>query len=255
MKLLLDIGNSRIKWAFQSGSGLRDAGACEHHGAPAAAAQVLSTLPHRPEAAAAVNVAGSELVDCFAAEIARRFGIELETLVAAASCGPLRNGYAQPAQLGADRWAAMAGAWQLAAAGSADSRGENLLVVDAGTALTVDAVRADGQHLGGLIVPGLALMQSALGQGTSDLTRLASAVPAGGAGTDPRLADNTRSAIEKGCLAALCGLIERLLPGRAARLLLTGGDAGLLVAELSVAAELRPLLVLEGLAYLTSSDD
>jgi type III pantothenate kinase len=256
VKLLLDIGNSRIKWAYSGGGELRHAGASEHRGQPAAAAaRLLDELPVQPSAAVAVNVAGAAFAREITALLQQRWGIELALVAAAAACKRLRNGYTEPAQLGADRWAAIAGAWAAAVPAAADR-----VIVDAGTALTVDILRADGQHLGGLIVPGLALMRTALGQATSDLGRYAGpaaqspAAPANGVGT------STRSAIEEGGLNALCGLIERVLKAHAQRsaaacLLLTGGDADRLHRRLAVAAEVRPLLVLEGLDYLTTDPD
>lgn len=252
MKLLLDIGNSRIKWAYSDGKGLRDNGACEHQGqAPAAAARLVDELPLPPSAAVAVNVAGGDFAREVAAQLQQRCGVALSVVAAAAAFSALRNGYAEPAQLGADRWAAIAGAWRAAASPGADR-----LVVDAGTALTADIVRADGQHLGGLIVPGYALMQAALSQATSDLARSAAAGRHAPAATPARLATNTRTAIEEGAVNALCGMIERVLhvhqrQTAATCVLLTGGDAERLQERLAVAAEVRPLLVLEGLDYLT----
>lgn len=255
MKLLLDIGNSRIKWAFGGDNGLRDAGSCNHRGQTLAnALRFMEGLRHQPTAAAAVNVAGSELSAAVAAELRRRFAIDMQSVTVAAEFGALRNGYAEPGQLGVDRWAAMVGAWRSYSA----QRDEDLVVVDAGTALTVDVIRADGQHLGGLIVPGLALMEASLGQATSDIAHYAGDSP-------PRseavwLADNTRAAVATGALSALCGMVERVMQRHSeqhgsARLLLTGGDAEYLRENLAVACELKPLLVLEGVDYLLAADD
>jgi len=252
MKLLLDIGNSRIKWTYQAGPDLVEYGSVGHAGQPPeAAARFVDRLPHAPTAVGAVNVAGAELGGAVSAKIRRLFDVQVDTVSVAASWGPLRNGYTDFRQLGADRWAAMVGAWcRHSGAGS-------LLVVDAGTALTVDAVAADGQHRGGLIVPGLSLMQSTLGQATSDVARFADATPRGESAGDGWLGTSTREATASGARVALCALVQHSVREleQPVRVVLTGGDAAELAAGLPDATEVRPLLVLEGLQQLLAEPD
>ena len=160
---------------------------------------------------------------------------------AAQACG-VRCAYAEPARLGADRWAALLGARGLT--------GGPCLVVDAGSALTIDAMAAPGRHLGGWILPGLAMMVGALEARTGDLAhfRRASAM---------RVSDgfptDTRSAMEEGARLAALGAIAAAQAqlaqhaGAPPRLLLAGGDAPALHSALEN-AELVPDLVLRGLA-------
>lgn len=263
MKLLLDIGNTRIAWALVDGDRLGPRKAHQHRGVPLQdALTFLAQLPAPPTAAVAVNVAGAELGEAVAAALRSRFGIALQQVTATrAACG-VTNGYADPRQLGADRWAAVVGAWQ--------RWRRDLVVIDAGTALTVDLVRADGHHLGGLIVPGVALMQAALAGSTADIAALAASEAAEGAAaaSDPALAHDlnlgrsTRDAIAHGAVYSLLALIERAqraFPEPAAgapTLVLTGGDAAQLHQHaVLTAAELRPALVLEGLQRLTDAAD
>ena len=109
----------------------------------------------------------------------------------------VRNGYRNPAQLGCDRFAAAIGAHAL-------EPGKALVVATCGTATTIDALSADGDFLGGMILPGLGLMASSLARNTAQLPQIAAsgAVPAG-------FADNTDDAILSGCLSAQAGAIER----------------------------------------------
>ncbi|MBA3565180.1 MAG: type III pantothenate kinase, partial [Gammaproteobacteria bacterium] len=156
----------------------------------------------------------------------------------------VRNAYAEPAKLGADRWAAMIGAFT--------ELGGPVSVVDAGTALTVDVVAGDGQHLGGLIAPGLELMCEFLRDRTSDIAALETAHAVGEPGM---LADNTADALRNGALNALAGLVERAIAQAEALLdremrvvVVTGGDADRILAAIRRPATYNPALVLQGLA-------
>lgn len=122
----------------------------------------------------------------------------LQVLRASEARSGVRNGYQQPTQLGSDRWASLIGA-------HAAWPGEHLLIVTLGTATTVEALRGDGEYLGGLIAPGPALMLQSLAQGTAQLPTLDAAMPLGG----QDFARSTSDAILRGCAAAQAGLVER----------------------------------------------
>ena len=169
-----------------------------------------------------------------------------ETEAAAAG---VRNGYVEPRQLGVDRWLAMLAAFTRYRAA--------VCVVDAGTALTVDAVAPDGHHLGGMIVPGPVLMRTALVRETGGIGRAADLIgcpgAAEGAGHDFWGRD-TESCVRLGSVQATVCLVESCMKALARSteqsgvLVLTGGDAPALLGALAIPAEHRPLLVLEGLA-------
>ena len=162
MKLLVDIGNSRVKWAFSTvgcflaqGEALRDDGT---------ALGSLLESRHAPDEIRISNVAGPEVGAGIAASLHEHFRIAPLFASSAATGGGVRNGYIIPGQLGVDRWLAVCAAFA--------RYGAAVCVVDAGTATTIDLVTASGQHQGGLILPGLELMQSALLRRTGDLARL-----------------------------------------------------------------------------------
>lgn len=154
----------------------------------------------------------------------------------------LYSGYRDAAQLGVDRFLALLGArcrWP----------DQDCLIIDAGTALTIDLLRSDGQHQGGCILPGLALMRSALAAGTERLGADIDATLGRELRESGALADHTGLAIELGIGHAALGAIERLrcaYPG--AQMLLCGGDAPLFAEALALPDSLHPTLVLEGLA-------
>jgi type III pantothenate kinase len=188
------------------------------------------------------NVAGPAAGEALAAALAQAGGGGISFLRAAAEACGVHCAYAQPARLGADRWAALLGARGLCAG--------PCLVVDAGSALTIDAMAAAGRHLGGWILPGLAMMVAALEARTGDLARLRQAsAPAAGEGfptdTGPAMEGGARLA----ALGAIAAAQERLAAhaGAPPRLFLTGGDAPALRSALDN-VELVPELVLLGLA-------
>jgi type III pantothenate kinase len=225
--LCIDCGNTRLKW------GLRDGGAWLAQGALPLTR--LDELTAGAERILACNVAGARGREAIEAFSARR-GVAVEWLRSrAAQCG-ISNGYQHPEQLGADRWAALIGARHLYAGAC--------LVVNSGTATTVDVLTADGCFRGGLILPGLAMMRGSLAANTADL-------PAG-AGEMRELPTNTFDAIASGCLHATAGAIERMFRQIAAApgacCLLSGGAAPAIAQYLTLPLRVIDNLVLEGLA-------
>ena len=238
MIIAIDAGNSRIKWGVHDGAGWRDSGVL----ATADAAWLSEAADEWPAGAPVVvcNVAGAGIAETIRSLLAARHPRLCFLHAAAAACG-VRNGYACPAQLGADRWAALIGARAL--------QTDSCLVVCAGTATTVDRLDADGVFRGGLILPGLALMRAALAGGTAQLP-----LAAGRFSSEPR---NTTDAITSGCLYAQLGAVERAFAGIAsepgAHCLLTGGAAGELAAHLKVPYRLVDNLILDGLVRFAAT--
>ncbi|MDE2584803.1 MAG: type III pantothenate kinase [Betaproteobacteria bacterium] len=238
MILLLDGGNTRLKWGLRQGGAWLAQGALERE----RIGELLRALPAgaRLERILFCNVAGPEVAAAVAQALAT-VSPGLETFASTPSRAGVRNGYERPTQLGADRWAALIGAWGLV--------GDSCLVVSAGTALTVDVLERDGHgdgggavFRGGLILPGFDLMRGALATKTAQLP-LAT-------GHYADLPGNTDDAIVSGCLHALAGAVERLgrqlPPGTP--WLLSGGGADLLLPHLGGNLRRVDNLVLEGLA-------
>jgi len=152
-----------------------------------------------------------------------------------AQCG-VTSHYSPPQQLGVDRWMALLAARKRSQ--------EACVVVSAGTAMTADALTADGHFLGGVIVPGIGLMQQALQMGTALVGQTD-----GQFQTFPR---NTADAVRSGAVMAMAGAVSLMhsrlssLSAGPTRCLLTGGDAGLLMPLLECSVECVPELVLEG---------
>jgi len=250
MILAIDCGNTRAKWGLRDvpapGTEARDRRDSEPQPWHARGARALAELGclesdwsqiAQPTRIAVANVAGAPARRTLERAL-RRFEAEPLWVTAQASQCGVTNGYANPSQLGADRWAALIGAWHL-------HRGPSL-VVTAGTATTVDMLSSSGLFRGGLIMPGIDLMKKALAENTAGL-RLAG----GEYAEEPR---NTADAIESGCAHAQAGAIERMFAKleSGAVCFLSGGAAQKIAGRLNIPLRVVENLALEGLAQIVA---
>jgi type III pantothenate kinase len=240
MMLLLDLGNTRLKWALVSPSGEWPLhGATEWEIDPARAlASEWESLP-RPSTVVAASVVDPQRESQVEAVVLQMFERSTTWMRTPANACGVQNAYAEPQRLGVDRFLAMVAA---KAAGRAPC-----LLASAGTALTLDAMDANGRHLGGLIAPGPMLMQKSLLDATARVRPERD-------GDILDLADNTADAVASGCWQASAALIERFASRMRSRLdgsptlILSGGDADRLLPLLSIPVERVHEGVLRGLA-------
>lgn len=237
--LLLDVGNTAIKWRLAQADGLLDQG-----GRTASDTQALceALTGLAWSQAALTSVAGPT----FDAEVIARLSEISDAPVwhgiSEASRFGLTNAYQPPESMGADRWFAMLGAWH-------EHRGP-LCVVDAGTAITIDIVTSDGSHEGGYIIPGVNLMRQSLTNDTRLIDVKALVAPAISPGSD------TAECVNAGVWQAAHGAIQSIISRYSHyRLVVTGGTGPELMA-LGLQGTHRPHLVLDGLrAWLSSELD
>jgi type III pantothenate kinase len=236
MKILaVDAGNSRVKWGLYDAGQWRTLGAVATDEVERLASNDAWRGTSPPERIAVANVAGPAVRDRLVGLVAR-WPIAPDFLRASAAACGVTNGYAEPGQLGVDRFAALVAA-------RARHRGD-CLVVMAGTATTIDHLDADGLFRGGMILPGVRLMKRSLHQGTADLP-----LEQGEYSKAPR---STADAIETGCREAQAGAVARArarLP-RGGRCFVTGGAAREFVPLLDFPVEEVEHLVLEGIVLL-----
>jgi type III pantothenate kinase len=255
MKLLIDAGNTRIKWALvegmtrraqASGAGLPSSrllpqsavlasNESEADGEewicrgelPTGLADKLSRFIAEQFAQLSPNASLHDIKQIWVSNVAgedvSRNILEFGTGISAQShfvvaresqCG-VRNGYSRASQLGSDRWTALVSAWHIV-------KGK-CLVVNSGTATTVDALSGQGEFIGGLILPGVELMRRSLVESTNQLKPME--------GEYMPFPLNTADAIFSGAIQATCGAIERqysLLDDDSVPLLLSGGTADIL---------------------------
>jgi len=239
MMLLADIGNSREKWAIGDNGELAMLGNFTT-GDTAALSALLARCPReRIRRVVVASVAGAGRMDDVTSTI-RAAGLpEVEVISTPEAGGGIRVAYAEPQRLGCDRFLAMVAAHARYAG--------PLVVVDCGTAVTLDAVDAEGVHLGGAILPGRALMQSALMAGTVGV-QFEAADSSEVFGKDT--AAGVASGAHYGLAGAIDGIVERMAAAfpAAPTLVITGGDGPTLEPLLKHRYHGHPELVLEGLA-------
>ncbi len=237
--LLLDVGNSRCKWALiQAGEWVRQGAAGNTEWT--SLQHAFSRLP-QPSRILVSNVAGEAMAQRLCG-VCAMWNLPLEFVTASAEQDGVRNGYERPERLGSDRWAALIAAWSRVHGAC--------LVVNCGTATTVDALSAQGEFLGGIILPGVSLMQRSLATNTAQLSAEQ--------GTLQDFPRNTADAIHSGMLHATLGAIQHqfgLLRTRCGdvRCLLGGGAADVVQPHLGLPLERVDNLVLKGLQIIGES--
>ena len=244
--LLVDIGNSRIKWAWFTGERLGHARAADYSGWEAKDfARRLIGPRHDIDRILVANVGPDDVSDALAAGAYLAGAPTPERVTSRRSACGVTVAYIDPWRLGVDRLLAMIAAhWRFAR--------RPVCTVAVGTALTIDLVGADGHHRGGAIIPAAPLMVASLLTGTNGIRRRAQ----GGASGRGRalFGRSTRAAVEQGAAYAAAAAVDRAvseakaLVGRTPQLVLTGGGAAALRPLIESAGVLVPDLVLEGLA-------
>ncbi|MEL7024139.1 MAG: type III pantothenate kinase [Pseudomonadota bacterium] len=238
--LLLDIGNSRCKWGLWRDGAITDSGALSHEELATEASWQFAKDADR---VIACNVAGAGVAERVRTALESTGLSDIEFVKTTAEHVGVHCAYDDPTRLGVDRW--------VAAIAVSRCDPQPAMVVDAGTAMTVDSVVDGTQHLGGYIVPGFRLMQKTLMSGTADIVVDDPQAPSTAFG------DTTSDAVRNGALAALEGTVVRALreletvTGVAVDLShcwFSGGDGEMLAAALGAPEQFDPHLVLKGLA-------
>jgi len=247
--LAIDVGNTRLKWALYQNP---------HANAPVLAqgAEFLDNIDRLAEGAWSALPTPDRMLGCVVAGEAVRKRVEAQMeiwdvaaqwVVSSNAEAGISNGYDYPARLGADRWVAMIGAWHRALA---QGPARPLVVVMVGTAVTVDAVDADGRFLGGLILPGHGIMLRALETGTAGLR-----VPTGDVREFPT---NTSDALTSGGTFAIAGAVERMVQhvrshcGVEPKCIMTGGAGWKMAPSMSLQFELVDNLIFDGLLEMAA---
>ena len=244
MNLLIDSGNSFIKWAMTDDSSL-----VKSHRCASSSVTELSAAwedYETPQRVIIANVAGQQTGRAIETIVAKLWGRKAEFVTSAASCCGLTNGYRDPAQLGVDRWLSIIAAYHLANAAA--------IVVDCGTAVTIDLVKDDGLFAGGVILPGLNTALNSLQSATAvefDANSFSDGISV--------TAQSTDMAVKSGVLLGLAGAIESMITqqssllGKTPALYITGGEAGRLIPYLQLTLDHQPDLVLQGLQIFSAT--
>lgn len=244
MKLLLDVGNTAAKWALADATRIDSNGFFVHRDRDfsAQARQAWSEIP-TPDAVLVANVAGAGMAAEIKRFVAGAWQLVPEFVrVTEAACG-VTNAYSTPDDLGVDRWLAM-----IAAHHAYDGA---VCVIDCGTAVTLDLLAGNGQHRGGLILPGIGMLSQALQVNTAGI-QLQDDTP-----TVMLLAQGTRDGVIGGAQYLVAAAIDRIVAdmgdaaGGPVAAIITGGHAEQLLPLMKVTVQHAPELVLQGLAILS----
>jgi type III pantothenate kinase len=249
MTLLVDIGNSAIKWSQWNGQMLEPARIIQYDQLNE---QVFNDIEqHNPANTWIVGNVAGDAASRLLSRWSQTRGIRLRFITTQAEHAGVTNAYDEPAQLGVDRWLGIIAAHKL--------RPGHNIVVSFGTAVTLDAVNADGSHLGGFIIPGWKLMRDSFNQRAQHLQTLGELhkdAPA----LHQELAHNTRDAIHNGIANAIFGMVQAGIAqsGFTAdqySLFLTGGDAHRFLPLFDSDIVYEPNLVLLGLSQFVDSQE
>lgn len=248
--MLLDIGNSAVKWAIQERGEMMRRGCFIHKvdDFPKLADAAWGEL-QRPAGLAVANVAGTGMERSLIAWSEAHWAITPKFVRVAGQAAGVTNAYSEPDTLGIDRWAAMIAAYHEYAG--------PVCIIDCGTAITIDVVDVDGQHRGGLIAPGIGMMKRCLQNETAEIH----AAPETDSQPVTLLACGTREAIDKGVVYMGSAMIDRVLAdivaeyGEHTTLVMTGGDADSVLPLTGWQPRNDPDLVLKGIALLAGESE
>lgn len=238
MTLILDIGNTAMKWRLRSGIDVRQGGSMHGRDWAGVVQGLRSSCGATVGDIKVASVAGEAADARLATLLGDAFGVAPRFYYSQAREGAVTNAYQQPRRLGVDRWLAMIETWH---------RAGGSVVVDCGSALTLDAVNAEGRHLGGYIVPGLGMLRESLAAGTAEVQVAEDSRAALAPGRST--AEGVRHGILKMTTAFIEQAVVELRRGVSdtCKVFITGGDAHRVAAVLDMEAELAPDLVLDGL--------
>jgi type III pantothenate kinase len=250
--LLVDAGNARLKWALDEAGAIGSTGQADYAGDPKTAiARMCATVDEAVEHVVIGNVAGREFGERLEQALRRISRAGVWFAQSRHETAGVRCAYAQPQNLGVDRWAAIVAAVHRM---RAHAPGRCVCVVDAGTALTIDVVDHEAQHLGGLILPGLYLQRHALLGAAADI--VVSQQQADGSVLPPGVfARTTAQALAVSGPFACAAAVDRCVAEISATrtipwVVVTGGDAQRIAPWLATPFDICPNLVFEGLAVL-----
>lgn len=237
MNLLVDIGNTHIKWCIDKKDGIKSEQPIAYKQTDFTKEIYQQWLNLATPSELAISSVAKKQISQKMIDIAKKRWPDIKVLIARSSAHAcsVTNAYQQADKLGSDRWLALIALRHFYPG--------NSCIADCGTAITIDCLDENGLHRGGLISPGLQLMKQSLYQGTEDLSFIKQEYSVG-------LSNSTEVAVYAGTLYAATGLIEKIMHHHcnSETLILTGGDAELLAKYIKMDAIIEPDFVLKGLS-------
>lgn len=250
MRLLFDLGNTRLKWAIEKSGQLSDHGSLAHSDVNEASLDAQLSPSAVPSSVWLSSVAPRAIEALVEGWISMRFNLDVNRAVVTKQACDIKNSYANLTQLGVDRWMAALGARKFCPKGS-------VILVDAGTAITVDVLTTVDVYLGGAIMPGASLMHDSL------ISRTAG-IASSFTGANRLIGTTTQECVNSGVQYGLVGAVDRVVSqmvtelksdnaGALVNKLITGGDADLIMQNAAVDYRCVKDLVLHGLAAVAET--
>lgn len=243
MNILIDIGNTRIKWGVDENGTIKSGNFIDYKQTDFRQQIKQQWLQLKSPDKLAISSVSAKHISLQLIEIAKTIWPDIKVVMAKSSANAysVTNAYKNTEKLGVDRWLGLIALLHYYP--------ESSCIVDCGTAITIDFLGDNGLHLGGLISPGLQLMKQSLYQGTENLSL-------NGQNFSEGLGNTTGSAIFTGTLYAAAGLIEKAINNYSAfkTLVMTGGDAELLSKHIKFESIIEPHFVLKGLSLFCSGE-
>lgn len=256
MRLLFDIGNTRIKWVLEKSEGFESGGVVTHAAFDMSEVErCLAECKHEILEVWACSVASELLEQRLSGWVAAFLSKSINWAAVERSCAGVVNCYDDLTKLGVDRWMAVLGANHYRLKNKLLDC--SVVIVDAGTAVTVELLSVAGRYEGGVIMPGLRLMHDVLvGQTEGIASTLV--------GSASVLGRNTQAGVNSGVRLGLVGAVERVVQeilslssvaGSEVLVLLTGGDASFIGESSNLNYKIEPQLVLSGLVCVANGGE
>jgi len=242
MILLIDAGNTRIKWALYENNKITFGGAKDHRCLDLSELYTaMWSQLEKPEKILCSNVAGKKMASSLREWFHMRWDLSVEFIRSGAVNNNLTNAYKAPATLGVDRWL------NLLAVGKASQKA--FCVIDCGSFVTIDVVASSGQHQGGYITTGMDMMYAAL----ANFTDKRLYVNENESASDLKLGQSTRDCIVNGASRMLVSFMNTVMQDAndtfgEMDFVITGGNADIFLPFLNHPCHHRPALIFEGLA-------
>lgn len=243
MKLLFDIGNTRLKWAYFCDGEVHSSASADASSLDRDTLHQLFGKSPKPDSIWISNVGSKKVLSELLSWFGDEFGLSPNVIRVTESCCGIRNRYRTQAALGVDRWLAAIGARRVMAEG-------HLIIIDAGTAVTIDWLSERNNFEGGVILPGFNLMHKALIDNTAG-------IKADYSESHQIIGRTTEECVNSGVVYGLIGAIEHIVMqmqqeiGMPTKVILTGGSAATIEATSDLDLTVQPELVLLGVASVS----
>ena len=247
--LLIDIGNTSVKWATSDAA--RSILTMHQQQYPDSLNETFFTglwdKESKPEKVLVSCVAGKYVWQTLDAAIQSLWDIKAQRVLSqAVGCGVI-NAYSHPSDLGSDRWCALVGAFH-----AIDS---DIMVVDCGSAITIDMINQAGQHRGGYILPGTLMMKQSLGRETAQVRVEADSEKQTSLAPAKTTSGCVNAAVELAAVSFIEAAFKQQLKNLPSLIcVLTGGDADLIADHLTIEYVMMPDVILRGLAFIAERE-